>query len=56
MKNGMRDNFFFMFTLLFHYSLLLMALNQPRPGDALCLEDIGNISGEANTKGVCIFI
>lgn len=39
-----------MFTLLVCYSPFLMTLNKPRPGDALCLKDSGNISGETNTK------
>lgn len=45
-----------MFTLLFCYSLFLMALNELRPCDALCLKDTGNISGEANTEDIWRFI
>lgn len=45
-----------MFILLFHCSLLLKALNQLRPGDALCLKEIGNIFGEINMQGIWKYV
>lgn len=41
-----------MFLLLFHCSLFLLAPNQLRPGDALCLKETGNIFDETNIQDI----
>lgn len=41
-----------MFMLSFHYSLFFLALNPLKPGDALCLQEMENISGKINIQGI----